>query len=61
MKNLNPCPICGGNGKIKSKVRTEKIIMYKICYVRCSKCGAKTTEFADKENAINFWNSGQVY
>lgn len=64
MKNLNPCPICGGKAKFKSK-RTHKklgtIGTIQERYIKCENCGARTHAFGKIDNVINAWQLGQVY
>ncbi len=64
MKNLNPCPICGGTGKYKSK-RTHKRLgntgTIQERYIKCEDCGVRTRAFGKIENVINAWQLGQVY
>ena len=64
MKNLKPCPICGGIGKYKSKRTHRKLgtsgnIQER--YIRCENCGARTYSFGKIDNVINAWQLGQVY
>lgn len=59
---MNPCPMCGGKGKLITTYDTEQII--------CSCCGSKTKKevgdyydegFMDGSYVVKDWNSGIIH
>lgn len=45
MKDLLPCPFCGGEARLVTGTRRDGEYVENCAFVRCERCGAKTYEF----------------
>jgi Lar family restriction alleviation protein len=55
MKELKPCPFCGGEAKL------TKGITYLDNYVTCCECFSRTKTYNTKESAIKSWNKRNAW
>lgn len=51
MKNLKPCPFCGGKAAAFEPVSGEWV------HVLCPSCGTESDYYDDEEEAIEAWNT----
>lgn len=67
MRELKPCPFCGGKGKVKvcdgggsfyTDIGTEKYYGREMthCLIRCERCGIRTKAYLTRRGVFNAWN-----
>lgn len=60
LKELNPCPQCGGKAFLFSYRNVifsyRNINLERPHYVRCSSCFRKSENYATREEAVEAWN-----
>jgi hypothetical protein len=67
MRELKPCPFCGGKPKVKvcdgsgtyyTDIGTDFLFGRKMshCLVKCDRCGVKTKAYLTRRGVFNAWN-----
>lgn len=62
---LKPCPFCGGKARISDAIRPDGHCSYRVKFVQCTECHAKTEEktcdgyyeeYCTDEEIAELWN-----
>lgn len=65
MKELKPCPFCGGFADLRHGVAPDGNHIYGVTWIQCFKCGCRTPNlisdgyygiFATDDDVIDIWN-----